>query len=188
MPKPTKNNISKPFITSHGVLVDIRGLGVLICGPSGIGKSDCALELISKGCKLISDDVVEITRSDSGILIGSSPVRTKHLMEIRGIGIVNIKALYGSEAVMNEKHIGMVIELCKWDSDTEYDRLGIDEKTYKLLGVDVPYLRIPITPTRNASTILELAALNQLLKLSDPGNNHRILDQLDDLRKAAGIK
>ena len=185
MPKPTKDN--EPLITSHGVLVEIQGLGVLIIGPSGIGKSDCALELISKGYKLISDDIIEITRSESDKLIGSPPPKTKHLMEVRGIGIVNIQDIYGSESVSNEGHIDMVVELCRWDSDTEYDRLGIDKITYELLGVELPCFIIPVTQTRHIATIIEVAALNQLVKHSS-SENKNVLKQLSDLKEASGIK
>lgn len=183
--KHSKNNL---FTTLHGVLIEIRGLGVLIIGPSGIGKSDCAIELISlKGCKLISDDIVEIRTSDSNQLVGISPINTKHLMEIRGIGIINIKDLYGANSVADQKQIDMVVELCMWDSDTEYDRLGIDKKTYELLGVELPYFLIPITQTRHIATIVEVAALNQLIKHPSSKNNS-ILKQLSDLKKASGIK
>lgn len=189
MSENDKYNKNKFFKTHHGVLIDIRELGVLIIGPSGIGKSDCALELISsKGCKLISDDIIEIRTSGPNRLVGTSPNRTRHLMEIRGIGVVNIKDLYGTESVLDKKYIDMVIELCKWDSDDDYDRLGIDEKYYKILGVDVSYALIPITPNRSISTIVELAVLNQLLKLSDSNNKEKILDQLNDVKTAAGIK
>ena len=189
MPENDKYNKNQTFKTLHGVLVDIRGLGVLIIGPSGIGKSDCALELISsKGGKLVSDDIVEIRTLDFNRLIGTSPNRTKHLMEIRGIGIINIKDLYGADSVVDQKQIDMVIELCMWDSECEYDRLGIDGKTYKILGVDVPYSLIPITPTRNIPTIVEAVALNQLLQFSDSRNKEKILNQLNNLKSAAGIK
>ncbi len=189
MPENHKYNNNKLFKTHHGVLIDIRGLGVLIIGPSGIGKSDCALELISnKGCKLISDDIVEIKTSDSNRIVGISPNRIKHLMEIRGIGVVNIKELYGTDSVVDQKEIDMVVELCMWDSGSDYDRLSIDDKTYNILGVDVPYSLIPITPTRNIPAIVEVAALNQLLQFSDSKNKEKILNQLNNIKSAAGIK
>jgi len=153
-----------PFTTAHGVLMDIQGLGVLILGKSGIGKSENALDLINRGSKLISDDVVEINKSVSGELFGSGTERIKHLMEIRGIGIINIMDLFGRASVMDRKKINMVIELVEWNSDTEYDRLGIDEKLYNIIGVELPYLLIPVRPGRNTATIIEVAARNQLLK------------------------
>jgi len=153
-----------PFTTAHGVLMDIQGLGVLILGKSGIGKSENALDLISRGSKLISDDVVEINKSASGELFGSGPERIKHLMEIRGIGIINIMDLFGRASVMDRRRVNMVIELVEWNSDTEYDRLGIDEKSYNIIGVELPYLSIPVRPGRNTATIIEVAARNQMLK------------------------
>jgi HPr kinase/phosphorylase len=153
-----------PFTTAHGVLMDIQGLGVLILGKSGIGKSESALDLIYRGSKLISDDVVEINKVVSGELFGSGPERIKHLMEIRGIGIINIMDLFGRASVMDRRKINMVIELVGWDPDTEYDRLGIDEKLYNIIGVELPYLLIPVRPGRNTATIIEVAARNQLLK------------------------
>ena len=190
MPENDKHSKSKLFTTLHGVLIDIRGLGVLIVGPSGIGKSDCAIELISsKGCKLVSDDIVDVRTSDSGHLIGTAPDRTRHLMEVRGVGIVNIKDLYGADSVIIQKQIDMVVELCLWDSNSDYDRLGIDDKSYKILETDVPYSLIPITPNRNIPTIIEVAVLNQLYKLSDSNNKDMILHQLENVKAAAaGIK
>ncbi len=189
MPEKTSNKKDCLLATTaHGVLLEIRGLGVLIIGKSGAGKSDTALDLISRGSKLISDDVVIVTKSSSDKLIGTSPNRTKHLIEIRGLGIINIKDLYGADSVMNEKQIDIVIEITKWDSNTEYDRLGIEEKNYNIMEVDLPYLLIPVNPGRNIATILEVAALNQLLKSSDSEAKERILDQLENVKTAADIK
>lgn len=155
-----------PFATAHGALMDIHRLGVLILGKSGIGKSECALDLINRGSKLISDDIVEIRKVGSSNLVGSGPERTKHLMEIRGVGIINIKDLFGTTSVMDKREIDMVIELVHWDPEAEYDRLGLDDSNYKVLGVELPYLVIPVSPGRNTATIIEVAARNQLLKLS----------------------
>jgi len=155
-----------PFATAHGVLMDIHRLGVLILGKSGIGKSECALDLINRGSKLISDDVVEIRKVGASKLVGNGPEKIKHLMEIRGVGIININHLFGTASVMEKREIDMVIELVPWDSDTEYDRVGLDEKTYDILGVDIPYLLIPVRTGRNTATIIEVAARNQLLKKS----------------------
>lgn len=165
-----------PFTTAHGVLLDIHGLGVLILGKSGIGKSENALDLINRGSKLISDDVVEIKKSVSGELFGSGPERIKHLMEIRGIGIINIMDLFGRASVMDRRIINMVIELVGWNSDTEYDRLGIDENVYKIMGVELPYLLIPVRPGRNTATIIEVAVRNQLLKSRGTYRTEKILE------------
>ena len=165
-----------PLTTAHGVLMDIQGLGVLILGKSGIGKSENALDLINRGSKLISDDVVEIEKSVSGELFGSGPERIKHLMEIRGIGIINIMDLFGRASVMDRRRINMVIELVEWNSDTEYDRLGIDENVYNIMGVELPYLLIPVTLGRNTATIIEVAARNQLLKSKGTYRAEKILE------------
>ncbi|MCZ6638885.1 MAG: HPr kinase/phosphorylase, partial [Candidatus Dadabacteria bacterium] len=151
-------------------------LGVLILGKSGIGKSENALDLINRGSKLISDDVVEIRKSVSGELFGNAPERIKHLMEIRGVGIINIKELFGKASVMDTKRIDMVIELTQWDLDTEYDRLGIDKNTYNIMSVELPYLLIPVKPGRNTATIIEVAARNQLLKLRGAHSTEKILE------------
>ena len=155
-----------PFTTAHGVLLDVFGIGVLILGESGIGKSESALDLINRGSKLISDDVVEIRKSTSSKLSGKGPERTKHLMEIRGVGIINIKDLFGKASVMDKREIDMVIELVQWNPDTEYDRLGLDVRTSSILDVELPYLQIPLSPGRNTATIIEIAARNRLLKQS----------------------
>jgi len=152
-----------PFKTVHGVLVDIHRVGVLILGKSGVGKSESALDLINKGSKLISDDVIEIRKMGSKI-VGTGPENIKYLMEIRGVGIVNIRDLYGASSIMNEREIELVIELDHWDQGKEYDRLGLDQKTYKLEGVNIPYLLIPVSPGRNTSTIIDVAVRNQILK------------------------
>ena len=155
-----------PFATAHGVLMDIHRLGVLLLGKSGIGKSECALDLILRGSKLISDDIVEIRKVGPTRLVGNGPERIKHLMEIRGVGIINIKDLFGTTSVMEKREIDMVIELVQWNPDTEYDRLGIETGTYNILGIDLPHLVIPVSPGRNTATIIEVAARNQLLKQS----------------------
>ncbi len=155
-----------PFTTMHGVLLDIHRLGVLILGKSGIGKSECALDLIIRGSKLIADDVIEVRKVGSNTLIGNGPDDIKHLMEIRGIGIINIKDLFGRTSVMESREIEMIIELSRWQEKNDYERLGIDQKTYKIMDIDIPYIIIPVSPGRNISTIIEVAVRNQLLKLS----------------------
>ena len=153
-----------PFITKHGVLIDIHSLGVLILGKSGIGKSECALDLILRGSKLIADDIVEIRKIGISKLMGSGPGNIRHLMEIRGIGIVNIKNLFGTTSVMDKREIDMVIEMSQWNPEENYDRLGLDQRSYKVMDVEVPYLVIPVSPGRNTSTVVDVAVRNQLIK------------------------
>lgn len=153
-----------PFITKHGVLMEIHSLGVLILGKSGIGKSECALDLILRGSKLIADDIVEIRRIGVSKLMGSGPGNVRHLMEIRGIGIVNIKDLFGTTSVMDKREIDMVIEMSQWNPEENYDRLGLDRRSYKVMDVEVPYLVIPVSPGRNTSTVVDVAVRNQLIK------------------------
>jgi HPr kinase/phosphorylase len=153
-----------PFVTRHGVLMDIHSLGVLILGKSGIGKSECALDLILRGSKLIADDIVEIRKIGVSKLMGSGPLNIRHLMEIRGIGIVNIKDLFGTTSVMDKREIDMVIEMSQWNPEEDYDRLGLDQRSYKVMDVEVPYLIIPVSPGRNTSTVVDVAVRNQLIK------------------------
>ncbi|MGI9553532.1 MAG: HPr(Ser) kinase/phosphatase [Thermodesulfobacteriota bacterium] len=155
-----------PMETFHGVLMDINRLGVLILGKSGIGKSECALDLINKGSKLIADDVIEIRRVSQSRLIGTGPENIKYLMEIRGIGIINIKDLFGTTSVMDKRYIDMVLELDHWNKDTEYERLGLETKSFKILEVELPHVIIPVSPGRNIATVIELAVRNQILKNS----------------------
>jgi len=149
----------------HGVLMDIFGVGVLIIGKSGIGKSECALDLILRGHRLVADDMVHIKKRTPTTLIGSGFEVIQHHMEIRGLGIINIRSLFGVEAIREQKKIELVLELVEWDHHREYDRLGFEEERYTILGVELPMLRIPVTPGRNLTTIIEVAARNYLLKL-----------------------
>jgi HPr kinase/phosphorylase len=151
--------------STHGVLVDVNGIGILILGKSGIGKSECALDLIIRGYRLVADDLVEIAKINEGIIVGRAPMLTKHLIEVRGLGIINIKDIFGISSVREEKRIEMVAELVDWSQDEEYDRLGLVEERYAFLGVSVPYHRLPVRPGRNMTSILEIAARNHLLKL-----------------------
>ena len=153
-----------PTTSIHGVLMDVFGVGILILGKSGIGKSECALDLILRGHRLIADDMVSIQRRLPTSLFGSGFDVIQHHMEIRGLGIINIRQLFGVEAIREEKRIGLVIELVAWGEQMEYDRVGLEEEQYSLLGVDVPMLKIPVTPGRNLSTIIEVGARNYLLK------------------------
>ena len=153
-----------PRAVIHGVLLDIYGLGVLLLGDSGIGKSECALDLIVRGHRLVSDDVVEIRRR-ARTLIGSGPELTRYHMELRGLGIVNIKDLFGVAAVRQNKFVEFVIRLDPWQPGKRYDRLGLDEKGYDILGLELPYVEMPVGPGRNLSVLIEVAARNHLLKL-----------------------
>jgi HPr kinase/phosphorylase len=147
----------------HGVLLDIYGLGVLLLGQSGVGKSEAALDLIVRGHRLVSDDVVEIFRRGN-ILSGTGPALTRFHMELRGLGIINIKDLFGVAAVRERKDIELVVKLEHWKEGKTYERLGLDEMRYELLGLALPYIEMPVTPGKNLSVLLEVAARNQLLK------------------------
>ncbi|MBO5228600.1 MAG: HPr(Ser) kinase/phosphatase [Lachnospiraceae bacterium] len=153
-----------PCISIHGVLVDVYGEGVLITGESGIGKSEAALELISRGHRLVSDDVVEIRKVSDETLIGTAPEVTKYLIELRGIGIVDVKTLFGIESVKETQNIDMVIRLEEWNKEKEYDRLGLNDEYIEYLGNKVVCHSIPIRPGRNLAIIVESAAVNHRQK------------------------
>jgi HPr kinase/phosphorylase len=162
-----------PRMTIHGVLLEIFGLGVLILGPSGIGKSECALELVLKGHRLITDDYVEITRLDIDRLLGSGGDVLKHHMELRGLGIINIRELFGVSATGTSQGIDFAVRLERWKSDAEYDRLGLDQSNIEFLGVPIPLIEMPVGPGRNIATLVEVAARIHLLR-------HRGYGRIDD--------
>ncbi len=153
-----------PKITRHGVLVDVYGAGVFLMGESGIGKSETALELVKRGHRLVADDAVEIKKVTDNRLIGESPELIRHFMEIRGIGIIDIKSMYGVGSVINNKPLDIVIYLEFWDDSKEYDRLGLTEEHIEILGVKLPKIVIPVRPGRNLAIIVEVAARNWRLK------------------------
>jgi HPr kinase/phosphorylase len=153
-----------PTTTIHGVLVDIYGIGILISGSSGIGKSETALELVKRGHRLIADDAVEIRQSAQNVLVGNAPELIKHLLEIRGVGIINVMTLFGAGAIRNNTRISVVINLEIWQQDKQYDRLGLDEETTRIIDTDVPLVTIPVRPGRNLAVIVEVAAMNYRLK------------------------
>lgn len=153
-----------PTTAVHGVLVDIYGVGVLIMGQSGVGKSETALELVKRGHRLVADDSVEIRQEDYDTLIGNSPPLIEHLLEIRGLGILNIMTLFGAGAVKNYKRISYVVQLELWDDKKQYERLGIEEETMKIMDVTLPKATIPVRPGRNLAVIIEVAAMNFRLK------------------------
>ena len=148
----------------HGVLMDILGLGVLIVGDSGIGKSECALDLIVRGHRLVADDTVEMRRRGETTLIGTCPELTRHHMEVRGLGVINIRDLFGVAATRTAKRVELVVRLERWDHEREYERLGLDENTFDLFGIKVPLICMPVAPGRNLAILVEVAARNQLLR------------------------
>ena len=158
------NGALAPSTRMHGVLVEIYGVGVLITGNSGVGKSEAALELVKRGHRLVADDAVDIRRVSAGRLVGQAPEMVRNFMEIRGIGIINVATLFGIGSVMLSKSIDMVVHLEHWQQDKEYDRLGLTDETRKILDVDVPWLLMPIRPGRNLAVVLEVAARNLRLK------------------------
>lgn len=153
-----------PCISIHGVLVDVYGVGVLIMGESGIGKSEAALELVKRGHRLVTDDVVEIRKVSDDTLVGSAPSITKHMIEIRGIGIVDVKTLFGVQSVKETQSIDLVITLEEWDKNREYDRLGLEENYTEFLGNKIICHSIPIRPGRNVAVIVESASINHRQK------------------------
>lgn len=153
-----------PRITTHGVLVEVYGEGVLIVGDSGIGKSETALELIKRGHRLIADDAVEIKRVDKYTLIGKAPELIRYYMELRGIGVINVRHIYGVGSVKPETEIDMVVSLEPWQEGKAYDRLGLTSETTEILGMTLPQVTVPVRPGRNLAVIMELAALNNRQK------------------------
>jgi HPr kinase/phosphorylase len=163
----------------HGVLMDIIGLGVLIVGESGIGKSECALDLVVRGHRLVADDAVELRARAEAFLIGTCPDLTRHHMEIRGLGLINVQDLFGVASTRRSKRVELVVQLERWDPAREYDRLGIDETHYETLGVRVPMIRMPVAPGRNLAILVEVAARNQLLRYGGLNSARRLADRLE---------
>ena len=153
-----------PQQTVHGVLVDVHGMGVLLIGESGIGKSECALDLITRGHRLVADDAVQISRFPSGELLGRASNLIRYHMELRGIGIINIKHLFGVSAVRTSQAVELVISLERWKPGEQYDRLGLSQETYEILGEKRPLMRLPVASGRNLAILIEIAARNELLK------------------------
>ncbi len=164
----------------HGVLMDILGLGVLIVGESGIGKSECALDLVVRGHRLVADDAVELQARAESFLIGSCPELTRHHMEIRGLGLINVQDLFGVASTRRSKRVELVVQLERWDPSREYDRLGLDEAHHETLGIRVPMLRMPVAPGRNLAILVEVAARNQLLRNGGLNSARRLTDRLDE--------
>ena len=177
-----------PLVSIHGVLVDVLGVGVLLVGKSSIGKSEAALELIMRGFRLVADDLVEVRRIAGEVLVGQASELIKHHMEVRGLGIINIKDMFGVAAVRDEKKVELVLELVRWDeqgSGDSVDRLGLDELSYDILGVPVPLQRIPVSPGRNVSSLIEVAARNRLLQVRGHHSAREFQERLDQALAAA---
>jgi HPr kinase/phosphorylase len=168
-----------PTASIHAVLMDVLGVGVLLLGKSGIGKSEAALDLIMRGHRLVADDLVEVRRTSGNVLVGWASELIKHHMEVRGLGIINIKDMFGVAAVRDEKRIELVLELIRWDQTESHDRLGLDEMVYPILEVQVPLLRIPVSPGRNVSSLIEVAARNRLLQVRGHHSAREFQERLD---------
>ena len=150
--------------TVHGVLMDMLGLGVLIIGESGIGKSECALDLVVRGHRLVADDAVEVRRRSETTLVGTCPELTRYNMEVRGLGIINIRDLFGVAAIRTSKRVELVVQLERWEAHPDHDRLGLAEDRHEILGIGVPLIRMPVAPGRSVAVLVEVAARNQLLR------------------------
>lgn len=159
-----KIRTTKKQLSAHGVLVDVYGVGVLLMGPSGVGKSECALDLIGRGHRLVADDLVVLRRDASGDLNGFAPEISRYYMEVRGLGLLNIQSLYGAAAVRDFKKVDMVLELVPFDAKELVDRLGIVMAEKEILGGKVPHVQVPSWKGRNLTTIIEVAARNQILR------------------------
>jgi HPr kinase/phosphorylase len=170
-----------PTTAVHGVLVDIYGVGVLITGQSGVGKSETALELVKRGHRLVADDCVEIRQEDQDTLVGTSPELIEHLLEIRGLGIINVMTLFGAGAIRGHKKISLVIYLEIWDPKRQYDRLGLDEEKIKIIDTEIQKLTIPVRPGRNLAVIIEVAAMNFRLKRMGVNAAQQFTDRLSDV-------
>jgi len=170
----------------HAVLMDILGLGVLIVGESGIGKSECALDLIVRGHRLVADDTVDIRRRAESILIGTCPELTRHHMELRGLGVINVMDLFGIASTRSSKRVELVVQLERWDTNREYERLGLDEEFFEILSLRVPRIRMPVAPGRSVAILVEVAARNQLLRARGHHAARDLAAKLDrSLRDAA---
>ena len=180
-----------PRITRHGVLVEVYGEGCLLTGDSGVGKSETAIELIKRGHRLVADDAVEIRRTAQTTLYGQSPENIRHFIELRGIGIINARKLFGMGAIKLQEKIDMVINLEQWDSAKVYDRMGLDNEYMKILGVEVPTLTIPVKPGRNLAVIIEVAAMNNRQKKMGYNAARELLKNLgmavEDLRPSPKV-
>ncbi len=174
-----------PRITTHGVLVEVYGEGILMIGDSGVGKSETAMELLKRGHRLVADDAVEIKRVSNKTLVGSAPEMIRHLIELRGIGIVDVRRIFGMGAVKETEKIDLIIQLEPWQADKQYERLGLDDNYYELLGLKKPTVTIPIKPGRNLAIIIEVAAMNNRQRRlgynAAAELNKRLLDSMNNM-------
>ncbi|TQR06105.1 HPr(Ser) kinase/phosphatase [Psychrobacillus soli] len=175
-----------PTTAVHGVLVDIYGVGVLITGKSGVGKSETALELVKRGHRLVADDCVEIRQEGEDTLVGSAPKLIEHLLEIRGLGIIDIMTLFGASAIRNYKRITLIIELEIWDEKKTYDRLGLEEEKMEIINTAITKLTVPVRPGRNLAVIIEVAAMNHRLKRMGINAAEDFAKRLDDVIGQSG--
>ena len=173
-----------PTETRHGVLIDVHSIGTLLLGPSGIGKSECALFLVERGHRLVADDQVVLTRTPTGEVIGRAPPLLRHHLELRGIGIINVRDLFGATAVRDDKQVQLVVELCPQDPEEGFERLGLDDLSHPILGIQMTMLKIPVQPGRNMAVTLEVAARNQLLKRA---GRHPAREFVDALSSRLGV-
>ncbi|MBE7027632.1 MAG: HPr(Ser) kinase/phosphatase [Ruminococcaceae bacterium] len=173
-----------PMTTFHGVLVEVYGEGILLLGESGVGKSETAMELVKRGHRLVADDAVEIKKVSKKTLVGSSPAIIRHFIELRGIGVVDVKQIFGMGAVKDTENINLVINLEPWQSGKQYDRLGLDTETTNIMGIEIPSLTIPVKPGRNLAIIIEVAAMNHRQKKMGYNAakelNRRLIEQTDE--------
>ena len=164
----------------HGVLMDILGLGTLVVGESGIGKSECALDLVVRGHRLVADDAVELRCRAQSFIIGTCPELTRHHMEIRGLGLINVQDLFGVASTRTSKRVELVVQLERWEPGREYERLGLDDTFYETLGVRIPMIRMPVAPGRNVAILVEVAARNQLLRTRGHHAARRLVERLHE--------
>jgi HPr kinase/phosphorylase len=172
------DSVLAPSETRHGVLMDVHGVGTLLLGPSGIGKSECALFLVERGHRFVADDQVILSQLPSDQVLGRAPTLLRNHLEVRGLGIINVRDLFGANAVRSEKTVQLVVEICPWSDDEPFDRLGLDDSTLDILGIPIPMLRIPVRPGRNMAVILEVAARNHILKAAGHHGAQKFINNL----------
>ncbi len=169
-----------PQMQLHGVLVDVYGIGVLLLGKSGIGKSECALELLIRGHRLVADDVVRCDWRPPGLVFGQPAELLRHHVEVRGLGILDVRELFGITSVSDRKQIDLVVRLCDWNDQEEFDRLGLDERHHTILGTEIREVRVPVRPGRDMGSIIEVTARNELLRRDGRHTPHELLDRIEE--------
>jgi len=174
------DNIFAPRTSIHGTLVDVYGVGLLYTGKSGIGKSECTLDLVERGHRLVADDVVNVIKKAPDVIVGQADERIGHHMEIRGVGIVNVEKLFGVRSVRIQKRIEVEVNLELWDESKEYDRLGIEDKYTTLLGVEIPVVTIPVSPGKNITVISEVISMNHMLKVTGENAAEKFVQRLSE--------